>query len=70
MANIRVIRVLEYTGPEDWVRTTLAKSSVTPEGIRPAIPTGQIKVIAKYEDPTYRHKDDPVSAMNIGGHRA
>lgn len=29
----RVIRVLEYVGPEDWINAVMARNWVSPEGV-------------------------------------
>lgn len=37
--QIRVVRVLEYTGPEDWIKSTMANNGIGPHG--PQIPANR-----------------------------
>lgn len=46
MAKVRIIRVLEYIGDEDWLRMTLEKSAVK-EGTRLVIPNGEIAELSR-----------------------
>ncbi|HXN71604.1 MAG TPA: hypothetical protein VN861_03515 [Candidatus Acidoferrales bacterium] len=46
MPKVRIIRVLEYIGDEDWLRRTLERSAVK-ESIRLVIPNGEIAEVSR-----------------------
>ena len=57
MPNIRVIRTLEYTGPEEWVKEVLSKSFIGKHGFSPG-PGKIIRQTEIFEDLNFRHADD------------
>jgi hypothetical protein len=46
MAKVRIIRVLEYIGDEEWLRVVLEKSAVK-ESTRLVIPNGEIAELSR-----------------------
>ena len=59
MKLMRCVRVIEYIGPEDWIRETLQQSAVGPKGTR--FKLGPDKQITEIARTTKVVSDAPVS---------